>query len=297
MKHAFVAQERTHYPVTMLCRVLEVSSSGFYDYLRQRQATRCDPDAALRADLCAVHRTSRSTYGRPRLVHALRAKGHAVGHKRVRRLMREENVRGVCKGRFIPRTTISVAARPVTENVLNRQFAVSAPVTAWVSDITYIPTREGWLYLAIVLALKTRQVLGYSLAERMPDELVQHAFLNAYAAAPVTAGVIFHSDRGSQYTSGAFTRTLATHGFVPSMSRTGNCWDNAVAESFFATFKAEEARQPYANKAQAHIGVADYIHGYYNPTRLHSALGYLSPNDYARKAQTHPKTAQLKHAL
>ena len=281
MRYAFVAQQRTHYPVRLLCRVLAVSVSGFHDYLHRQG--RPDPDAALRADLRAIHADSRGTYGRPRMVPALRARAHSVGHKRVARLMREEGLRGKAKGRTTPRTTQSQHDRPVAGNRLDRQFAVDSPVPAWVGDITYILTREGWLYLAAVLNLRTRQVLGYSLAERMPDGLVRQAFLNACSAAPVGAGVLFHSDRGSQYASGQFQRTITSAGFVPSMSRKGNCWDNAVAESFFATLKNEEATGVYETKAAAHAAIASYIHGFYNPTRLHSALGYLSPNDYAKK--------------
>jgi transposase InsO family protein len=159
---------------------------------------------------------------------------------------------------------------------------VDHPRPAWVRDITCVPTREGWLCLAAVIDLRTRQVLGYSLSERMPGDLVRQAFLNARSASPVGPGVLFHSDRGSQYASGDFGKTLAAHGFEPSMSRRGNCWDNAVAESFFATLKSEEATGVYASKAAAHAAIASYIHGFYNPTRLHSALGYRSPNDYAK---------------
>jgi putative transposase len=176
----------------------------------------------------------------------------------------------------------------VAENLLDRQFAVDSKVLAWMSDITYIPTREGWLYLATVIELQTRRVLGYSLSEHMPEGLVRQAFLNACSAAPASAGVLFHSDRGSQYASGQFHRTITSHGFVPSMSRKGNCWDNAVAESFFATLKNEEATGTYATKAEAHAAIASYIHGFYNPRRLHSALGYVSPNDYARRLTQAP---------
>lgn len=283
MRYAFVARERTHFPVRLLCRVLGVSVSGFYDHRRRQSAPHHDPDVAIRAELRTIHTASRRTYGRPRLVRALRTGAHVVGHKRVARLMREEGLRGKVKGGFKPCTTDSQHTRRVAENLLDRQFAVDSPVPAWVGDITYIPTREGWLYLAVVLSLQTRQVLGYSLSERMPDDLVQQAFLNAWAVSPVNEGVLFHSDRGSQYASGDFRKTITALGFVPSMSRKGNCWDNAVAESFFATLKNEEVTGVYDSKAAAYVAIARYIHGFYNPTRLHSALGYLSPNDYARR--------------
>lgn len=284
MRYAFVARERAHYPVRLLCRVLAVSVSGFYGHQHRRRQARLDADAAVRADLRTLHAGSRGTYGRPRLVRGLRACGHAVGAKRVTRLMREEGLRGRCKGRhFRPRTTDSRHARPVAENLLDRKFAVDSGVPAWVGDITYIPTKQGWLYLATVINLQTRQVLGYSLADRMPDDLVRQAFVNAWSTAPVERGVLFHSDRGSQYASHGFTGTITALGFVQSMSRKGNCWDNAVAESFFATLKNEEVTGVYETKAEAYAAIASYIHGFYNPVRLHSALDYLSPNDYAKK--------------
>jgi transposase InsO family protein len=196
--------------------------------------------------------------------------------------MREEGLRGRSKGRARPRTTDGRHGRPVAENLLERRFEVDSPVAAWVSDITCIDTCEGWLYLAVVLSVQTRQVLGYSLAERMPDDLVEHALLNAWHRRPAGRGVLFHSDRGSQYASRDFRRTIGELGFVQSMSRKGNCWDNAVAESFFATLKNEEATARYPTKAAAHAAIANYIHGFYNPVRRHSALGYLSPDHYAR---------------
>ena len=283
MKYALIATERTRYPVELLCRVLAVSASGFYEYQQRQARPTTDPDAALRADLHTLHGRSRRSYGRPRMVKALRACAHTVGPKRVARLMREEGLRGICKRRFKPSTTDSRHTRPIAANLLNRQFGVAASVPAWVSDITYLPTREGWLYLAIVLSLQTRQVLGYSLADRMPDDLVQQAFRNAYSAAPALPGTLFHSDRGSQYASSDFAATLAPCGLIASMSRKGNCSDNAVAESFFSTLKAEEATATYQTKAEAHASIASYIHGFYNPIRLHSSLGYLSPNDFARR--------------
>lgn len=286
MRYAFVACERTRFPVRLLCRMLDVSASGFYDHLKRQARPRPDPDARLRADVQKIHAASRRTYGRPRMLKALRAVAHAVGHKRVARLMREEGLRGKRKGEFKPRTTDSGHTSRLAENVLDRRFAVDSGVPAWVGDITNLATREGWLYLATVISLQTRQVLGYSLSDRRPDDLVQQAFLNACASRPVGCGVLFHSDRGSQYASTGFQSALIARGFIPSMSRKGNCWDNAVAESFFATIKNEEAHRVYATKAEARAAVASYIHGFYNPTRLHSALGYLSPNDYARQLTT-----------
>jgi len=282
VKYAFVARERTYFPLGVLCGVLSVARSGFYDYLRRQASPGPDKDARVRVDLRACHAQSRGTYGRPRLVQDLRDLGHAVGPKRITRLMREEHLRGRSKGRARPRTTDSCHTRPLAENLLARRFEVTSPAAAWVSDISYLETREGWLYLAVVLSVQTRQVLGYSLAARMPDDLVAQAFLNAWQRHPAESGILFHSDRGSQYASNSFRRTLTTLGFVPSMSRKGNCWDNAVAESFFATLKNEEAIEPYLTKAAAHVGIANYIHGFYNPNRRHSALRYLSPDNYAR---------------
>lgn len=281
MKYAFVARERTTYPVRVLCRLLEVSTSGFHDYLQRVANPAPDPDLALRGDLRAIHAKSRRTYGRPRMVKALQAKSHAVGHKRVARLMAEEGLRGKSKGGRRPVRAPRSQGQPA-ENLLDRRFDLDS-VSAWVGDITYLATREGWLYLATVISLQTRQVLGYSLSDRMPDDLLQQAFLNAWSASPASPGVLFHSDQGSQYTSAAFRQTLAAHGVVQSMSRKGNCWDNAVAESFFASLKTEEADGVYESKAQAAQSIASYIHGFYNPIRLHSSLGFVSPNDYAAK--------------
>lgn len=283
MRFAFVARERTTYPVRLLCRLMEVSASGFHDYLQRQAQPSPDADAALREDIRAIHAQSRRTYGRPRLVQALRAQNHAVGHKRVARLMAEEGLRGRIKGSHRPRGRQGSNGRQAAENLLDRRFSLDSDQPAWVGDITYLATREGWMYLAAVINLQTRQVLGYSLSDRMPDDLVQQAFLNAWAASPGVPGLLFHSDRGSQYTSGVFGGTVAAHGVVQSMSRKGNCWDNAVAESFFATLKNEEATGVYESKDHARRSIANYIHGFYNPTRLHSTLGFLSPNDYARR--------------
>ncbi len=285
MKYAYIASQRTHYPIGFMCRMLEVSCSGFFAWQARAREPHGDVDAPLRNAIVEIHHNSRRRYGRRRLTHALRARGWCVNPKRVRRVMREEGLRGVRKGRFVPRTTDSAHHRAIAPNVLQRRFGVDTAVHAWASDITYIATREGWLYLAVIIALQTRQVLGYSLSDRMPDELVLNALRNACNLDAPPPGTLFHSDRGSQYASDEFREALGALGMVASMSRKGNCWDNAVSESFFATLKTEEATKPYATKQDAHRAIAEYIHGFYNPVRLHSSLGYLSPNEYARRMQ------------
>ncbi len=285
MKYAYIASQRAHYPIGFMCRVLEVSTSGFFAWQVRENAPQPAANASLREAIVQIHGESRRRYGRRRLTYALRAQGWCVNAKRVRRVMREEGLRGVRKGRFVPRTTDSAHQRAIAPNVLQRRFGVDQAVRAWTSDITYVATREGWLYLAVIIALQTRQVLGYSLSDRMPDELVLNALRNACHLEAPPAGTLFHSDRGSQYASDDFRGALGALGMVASMSRKGNCWDNAVSESFFATLKTEEATEPYTTKQEAHRSIAQYIHGFYNPVRLHSSLGYLSPNEYARRMQ------------
>jgi putative transposase len=271
VKYAWIDSQKTHFPIELMCRVLAVSRSGFFAWRHRQALEQPDPDARVRQDLRYLHQQSR-------------------------RLMREEGLRGVRKGRFVPRTTDGNHERAIACNVLARRFSVDAGVAAWVSDITYVPTREGWLYLAVIIALHSRQILGYSLAERMPDELVLNALRNACRLQPPAASTVFHSDRGSQYASDDFLAAIGALRMVASMSRKGNCWDNAVAESFFATLKAEETTEPYLTKQDAHRGIASYIHGFYNPLRLHSSLGYLSPNDYARKMSTSETQTFLRSA-
>ena len=285
MKYAYIASERTHDPIGFMCRVLDVSTSGFFAWQARQRAPRRDLDAPLREAIVRVHRESRRRYGCRRVTHALRAQGWGVNVKRVRRVMRKNGLRGVRKGRFVPRTTDSAHRRAVAPHVLQRRFGVETAVPAWTSDITYLATREGWLSLAVIIALQTRQVLGYSLSDRRPDELVLNALRNACHQETPSRGTLFHSDRGGQYASDDFRRALDALGMVASMSRKGDGGDHAVTESFFATLKAEEATEPYATKQEAHRAIAEYIHGFYNPVRLHSSLGYCSPNEYAQRLQ------------
>lgn len=258
--------------------------SGFFGYSKRQE--RPDPDGAIRLEIRAIHRASRGNYGRPRMVKALHNRSYTIVHMRVARPMTEEMLRGKIKARF-KHSTDNRYIQPISDNVLKRRFSVTSPVDGWVGDITYISTRQGWLSLAVVLSVQTRRVLGYSLSDRMPEGLVQQAFMNAWTKTPVDHGVIFHSDRGRQYTGSGLRSMIAERGFVQSMSRKGNCWDNAVAESLFASLKTEEATGVYPRKAQGHASIASYIHGFYSATRLHSALGHSSLNDYAK---------QLKHS-
>lgn len=281
MRYAFVARERTAFPLDILCRLLGVSRSGFRDYLGRQSRAEPEIDAGIRRDLKRCHAESRRTYGRPRLVADLRELGHAVGPKRVARPMREEGLRGKAKSRAKPRTTDSSHARPVAENLLDRQFDVTSLRPAWVSDITYIATRKGWLYLAVVMSIQARQVPGYSLSDRMPDDLVEQAFMNAWPRSCGHRGVLFHSDRGSQYASHDFRRALTSLGFVPSMSRKGNCWDNAPTESGFNSFKNERVHGVrYAPHAEMRSESFEYIEVFYNRKRMHSTLAYKSPIEF-----------------
>ena len=282
MRYAFAAAHRTQYPLGLLCRVLRVSASGFHDYLRRmKQSTAVDADAGVRAELRSIHTASRRTYGRRRLVKELRARNHRIGPKRVARLMAQEQICGKIKGGFKRRSAPAPSSLPA--NLLERRFDVGSGLAAWVGDITYIPTKQGWLYLAVVVSVQTRQVLGYSVSSRITEELVVQAFNNAWGAHPQTPGLIFHSDRGGQYIGAQYQLLLQRRGVVQSVSRPGNCWDNAVVESFFATLKAEEASGVYPTQEEAGKAITNYILGFYNPARLHSTLGYQSPNSYARQ--------------
>jgi len=267
--------------VTALCRALHVSRSGYYA-ARQRArepAKLCRVSAHLQAAFTASGRC----YGSRRLRAALQDQGIAVGRHRVRTLMRAQGLRPVWKRIFI-HTTDSRHTLPIAENVLARQFEPACANVAWVSDITYIRTRSGWLYLAAVLDLFSRKIVGWAMAPNMPAELACSALQMAITQRKPPAGLLVHSDRGSQYASELHRALLKRHGLRASMSRKGNCWDNAVMERFFLNLKMERVWQrDYANYAEAIRDVTDYIVGFYNNTRLHSKLGYLPPTAYERK--------------
>lgn len=269
-------------PVGRLCRVLGVSRSGYYGC---RQRAKLAPKACLvSTQLKAEFAASGKVYGSRRLSAVLCAQGLRTGRHRVRRLMREHGLRPLWRRKFV-HTTDSGHALPISANVLARRFNPSGPNQAWVSDITYIRTRSGWLYLAVVLDLYARKVVGWAMAPTMHAELVCAALQLAIAQRQPTPGLIVHSDRGSQYASALHQALLARHSLVGSMSRKGNCWDNAVMERFFLSLKTERVWQrDYANHADAMTDIADYIVGFYNSVRLHSKLGNLPPNAFEQQS-------------
>ena len=266
-------------PVQHSCRVLAVSRSGYYEARRRpAKPVLCKDGVHLQAAFAASHQS----YGSRRLVRALEAQGIQIGRYRVRSLMRQAGLKPVWKRKFI-HTTDSRHNLPIAANILDRQFSPAAPNMAYVSDITYIRTGAGWLYLAIVLDLFSRKVVGWAMAPGMPAELVCAALRMAIQQRRPAPGLIVHSDRGSQYASAQYQTLLSEHGFVCSMSRKGNCWDNAVAERFFLNLKMERVWQrQYANHAEAKNDVTAYIVGFYNCERLHSVLGNLPPSVFER---------------
>jgi putative transposase len=285
MSYALVEElQKKAITVAQACRVLEISRAGYYGYRHRTLAT--PTVCATSVKLKAVFAGSGCAYGSRRLRTALLEDGIAIGRYRVRSLMKKHQLRPVWKRKFV-NTTDSKHDLPVSPNILNRQFDVAAPNQAWVCDITYIRTRCGWLYLAAVMDLYARKIVGWAMAPDMPAELVCAALQMAIAARNPNPGLIVHSDRGSQYASAKHQAVLAQHQLVGSMSRKGNCWDNAVMERFFLNLKMERVWQrDYANHAEASADVADYIVGFYNNLRLHSKLGNLPPNAYEQQLAT-----------
>lgn len=267
--------------IASLCRLLGISRSGYY--AAQLRAATPKKVCSTTVQLQAAFAASGRSYGSRRLRVALQANGVNVGRYRIRTLMRINGLRPVWKRKFI-HTTDSRHDLPTAENVLNRQFAPTKPDVAWAADITYIRTRSGWLYLAAVMDLFSRKIVGWAMAPNMPAELVCTALQMAISQRQPPAGLIVHSDRGSQYASEAHRALLARHGLRGSMSRKGNCWDNAVMERFFLNLKMERVWQKdYANHAEAIRDITDYIVAFYNNVRLHSTLGYLPPTVYEQE--------------
>jgi putative transposase len=278
VKYAWIKQNRDLYSVQRVCEILEVSRTGYQQWLIREPSLKQSRHQQLDSRVRALHMASKRTDGRPRLVRALRYEGFNVGHEQVRQSMLRLHLRSVHKRRFV-HTTDSIHAKPIAQNVLNRRFDGWSLNRAWVGDITYIETDEGWLYLATVLDLASRKVVGWSMSDRMKTELVLQALRSAYGARKPEPGLIMHTDRGSQYADRKHIQLLNDYGMIQSMSRKGSCWDNAVAESFFKTLKVEQVYQTrYQTRQQARLDIVNWIEGRYNNERLHSANDYLSPN-------------------
>jgi putative transposase len=280
MKFQFIRDHGEDFPVRLMCRVLEASPSGFYDWLERPESPRAAENRALVAKIQAIHSDSRRTYGSPRVHASLQDAGCRIGRHRVARLMRDNGIRAKTKRKFRV-TTDSRHDHPVAPNRLDRQFEVAAPNTVWVADISYIPTREGWLYLAVVLDLFSRQVVGWAMDRQMPQELTLAALDMAIQRRRPLPGCMHHSDRGSQYAAGDYQKQLVQYGMVCSMSRKGNCWDNAPMESFFHSLKTELVHHcDYQTRDEARRDIFEYIEVFYNRQRRHSTLGYLSPAQF-----------------
>lgn len=270
------------YPVHTMCRLLEVSASGFYAWVERPPSERSQADLQLLARIRQIHATSKGTYGSPRIHAALAAEGIHVSAKRVARLLQEAGLRGASRRRWICTTQRNPRARPAPD-LVQRQFHADQPNRLWVADATYIPTLAGFLYLAVVLDVFSRRIVGWAMRRHLATELMLAA-LDMALLQRRPQGVIHHSDQGSQYTSLAFGRRCRDMGVRPSMGSVGDCFDNAMCESFFATLECELlARHRFQTREEAERVVFEFIEGWYNTQRLHSGIGYLSPIDYERK--------------
>ncbi len=294
MRYQFIQQQQGQFCVSILCRVMEVTTSGFYAWRTRIPSEHQQQDEVLLSKIREIHRASGQRYGSPRVYQDLHEQGIVCGRHRVARLMREYQIQGQRKRRFVV-TTQSKPDLPVFENVLDRQFRAEAPNQRWAGDITYIWTREGWLYLAVMLDLFSRRVVGWSMQSTLQTSLVSDALSMALQARRPDPGLLHHSDRGCQYASHGYQEQLREHGLVCSMSRRGNCWDNAVVESFFSTLKTQlSGDQPYGTHAEARLALFEYIEVWYNRQRRHSTLGYISPDQFERQySLSEPKTLAM----
>lgn len=288
MKYAVITRHRREFQLRLMCRVLEVAPSGYYAWRRRSPSLHALADEMLMARIARVHEESDGTYGAPRVQRELKDEGFSVGTKRVARLMRRDGIVARRRRRTRVSTTTSEHSDPIAPNLLERRFDVNGVSLneVWVSDLTYIPTREGWLYLATILDLGSRRCVGWSMGSRIDVELALGALRMALEARRPAPGLIAHSDRGSQYASDAYRGLLEAHGAIASMSRKGDCWDNAVAESFFATLEFElVAKSDWHTREEARLAIFRYIETWYNRKRRHSTLGYVSPANYEEQVK------------
>jgi transposase InsO family protein len=277
-----VADHADQWPVRWMCDALEVSASGYYAWAARADSSTAEWRQELVGAIEVVHAEVRQRYGSPRMAAELNARGHDCSENTVAKLMKAHGIRARSPRRFV-RTTDSNHRLPVAANLLNREFEPSKPNAAWSADITYIPTREGWVYLAVVEDLFSRRIVGWSMAETMESRLVVDAVEMAVARRRPGAGLVAHSDRGSQYASDHYQRVLAAEGIVCSMSRVGQCWDNAPVESFFGRLKCEiGAAEMFATREEAKAAIFEYLEVFYNRVRRHSSLGFVSPEEFER---------------
>lgn len=285
MRYAFIQEHRTVWPVAVQCDVLAATRSGFYAWRRREPSATAQRRTALTEQIRHVHQASRETYGSPRVHAELVTNGHRCNRKTVAKCMKAAGIQAKSHRRFRVTTTDSNHNNPVAENLVNRNFQPAQKNETWTADITYIPTDEGWLYLAAVEDLFTRQIVGWSMSDRIDSRLVVDALEMALARTCPGENLVAHSDRGVQYASQHYQRLLQTHRITCSMSRKGNCWDNAPMESFFATLKKELVHhEEYPTRLAARQSLFEYIEVFYNRVRRHSALGYLSPSQFAEAA-------------
>ena len=281
MKFAFIQESLAEFPVEICCEVLEVSRSGYYAALRRPPSARAERREELAGQIQRVHQENRQVYGSPRVCKALLDEGVKVCENTVADIMKEREIRAKIKKKFVPATTDSRHHQPIAPNLLDRQFEAEAPDQKWAVDITYIPTGEGWLYLAGVIDLCSRKIVGWSMADHMRTDLVSDALSMALQQRRPGTGLLHHSDRGVQYASDDYQQLLARHGIACSMSGKGDCWDNAVMESFWATLKVELVYQEhFATREEARAAIFEYIEVFYNRKRLHSSIGYKSPEAF-----------------
>ena len=286
-----IEAEKDDYSVAMMCRQLKVSRSGYYAWATREPSLHQQQDDKLVVEIKTAHKDSRGSYGSPRIVRDLKERGFKVGRRRVARLMRDNGITGHVPRRF-RRTTDSKHGLDVAGNVLDREFEVDAPDKVWATDITYIRTWEGWMYLAVVVDLFSRRVVGWSMATHMRTGLVLGALRMALGRRSPRPDLLHHSDRGSQYASHSYRQELDSRGITCSMSRKGDCWDNAVVESFFATLKKDLIhRRPWPSVRGARTAIAEYMEVFYNRKRRHSKLGYVSPAEFEKRVELETKKA------
>lgn len=285
MRFGFVDEHKDVWPISVMCRVMEVSVSGYYAWRSRPESARATADRSLLGEILRIHESSGGAYGAPRVHAVLRSLGRAVGRNRVARLMRKAGLRGLAALPRRVRTTDSRHGYPIAPNRIGRDFTAAAPNQVWLGDLTYVRTGEGWLFLAAILDLHTRKIVGWSMRETLHAEIAVEALEMAVRRQRPAPGLICHTDRGIQYACEDYRKALAKAKITPSMSRKGDCLDNAPMESFFGSMKTERVHhRVYATRIQARQDLFAWIEGWYNPHRLHSALGYRSPATVERMA-------------